>query len=75
MQIEIEIEAIKRENDKKKMSELNQELANLKEERNQFSSKWKREKEIVDKITARRQSVEDMKLEAERYEREATMAR
>jgi ATP-dependent Clp protease ATP-binding subunit ClpB len=70
MQIEIEIEAIKRENDKKKMAELNQELANLKEERNQFSAKWKREKEIVDKITARRQNIEDMKIEAERYERE-----
>ena len=70
MQIEIEIEAIKRENDKKKMAELNQELANLKEERNQFSSEWKREKEIVDKITAKRRGIEDMKVEAERYERE-----
>ena len=70
MQIEIEIEAIKRENDKKKLGQLNEELANLKEERNQFNAKWKREKEIVDKITARRRSVEDMKLEAERYERE-----
>jgi ATP-dependent Clp protease ATP-binding subunit ClpB len=45
-------------------------LANLKEERNQFSSKWKREKEIVDKITAQRRSIEDMKIEAERFERE-----
>jgi ATP-dependent Clp protease ATP-binding subunit ClpB len=70
MQIEIEIEAIKRENDKKKLAELNEELANLKEERSQFNAKWKREKEIVDKITARRRSIEDMKLEAERFERE-----
>ena len=70
MQIEIEIEAIKRENDKKKLHQLSEELANLKEERSQFNAKWKREKEIVDKITATRRSIEDMKLEAERYERE-----
>jgi ATP-dependent Clp protease ATP-binding subunit ClpB len=70
MQIEIEIEAIKRENDKKKLGELNAELANLKEERSNFSAKWKREKEIVDKITFQRRSIEDMKIEAERYERE-----
>ena len=70
MQIEIEVEAIKRENDKKKLSELNEELANLKEERNQFNAKWQGEKEIVNKITARRREIEAMKLEAERYERE-----
>lgn len=70
MQIEIEIEAIKRENDQKKMAGLNEELANLKDERNQFNAKWQREKEIVDKITARRRDMENMKLEAEKYERE-----
>lgn len=70
MQIEIELEAIKRENDKKKMEELTAELANLKEERSQFNAKWQKEKEIVDKITARRQELENLKLEAERYERE-----
>ena len=70
MQIEIEIEAIKRENDQKKMGGLNAELANLKDERNQFNAKWKREKEIVDKITAERRQVENLKLEAEKYERE-----
>ena len=70
MQIEIEVEAIKRENDKKKLSELNEELANLKDERNQFNAKWQSEKEIVNKITARRRELEAMKLEAERYERE-----
>ena len=70
MQIEIEIEAIKRENDQKKMGGLNAELANLKDERNQFNAKWKREKEIVDKITAQRRGLEELKLEAEKYERE-----
>lgn len=70
MQIEIEIEAIKRENDEKKLSELDAELANLKEQRNEFNAKWKREKEIVDRITARKSDLENLKLEAERYERE-----
>jgi ATP-dependent Clp protease ATP-binding subunit ClpB len=70
MQVEIEIEAIKRENDEKKLNELNEELANLKEERNQFKAKWQKEKEIVDKITACKRSMENMKQEAERYERE-----
>lgn len=70
MQLEIELEAIKRENDEKKMSELNAELANLKEQRGEFKAKWQREKEIVDKISAAKKSIEQLKLDAERYERE-----
>lgn len=70
MQLEIELEAIKRENDEKKMSELNAELANLKEQRSEFKAKWQREKEIVDKISAAKKSIEQLKLDAERYERE-----
>lgn len=70
MQIEIEIEAIKRENDAKKLGELNEELANLKEERNQFKAKWQKEKEIVDKITARKRDIENLKQTAEKFERE-----
>ncbi len=70
MQIEIEIEAIKRENDKKKLDELNEELSNLKEKRTEFKAKWQSEKEIVDKITARKREIENFKLEAERFERE-----
>jgi len=70
MQIEIEIEAIKRENDKKKLEELNEELSNLKEQRGEFKAKWQSEKEIVDKITARKREIENFKLEAERLERE-----
>lgn len=70
MQLEIEIAAIKRENDSKKLKELNEELANLKEERNNFKAKWKKEKEIVDKISARKKDTENLKLEAEKAERE-----
>jgi ATP-dependent Clp protease ATP-binding subunit ClpB len=70
MQLEIEIEAIKRENDARKVHELNEELANLKEERNQFKAKWQKEKEIVDKITARKRDIENLKVEADKAERE-----
>jgi ATP-dependent Clp protease ATP-binding subunit ClpB len=50
MQIEIELEAIKRENDKRRLDELNEELSNLKEQRGEFKAKWQSEKEIVDKL-------------------------
>jgi ATP-dependent Clp protease ATP-binding subunit ClpB len=70
MQLEIEIEAIKREDDKKKLNELNEELSNLKEQRSEFKAKWQSEKEIVDKITARKREIENFKQEAERFERE-----
>jgi ATP-dependent Clp protease ATP-binding subunit ClpB len=70
MQLEIEIAAIKRENDARKLKELNEELANLKEERNDFKAKWKKEKEVVDKITARKRDIENLKIEAEKAERE-----
>ncbi len=70
MQLEIEIAAIKRENDERKLKELNEELANLKEERNQFKAKWQKEKEIVDKITARKRDIENLKQEGDKAERE-----
>ena len=70
MQLEIEIEAIKREKDEKKMASLKEELANLKEERESIYAKWKSEKEVVDKIQTTKKSIEDFKLEAERAERE-----
>ncbi|MBK7149486.1 MAG: ATP-dependent chaperone ClpB [Bacteroidetes bacterium] len=70
MQIEIELEAIKREGDEKKITELNQELANLKDQRNDFKAKWQKKKEIVDKITARKRDIENLKQEGERFERE-----
>ncbi|MCS6934353.1 MAG: ATP-dependent chaperone ClpB [Chitinophagales bacterium] len=70
LQLEIELEAIKRENDEKKMDELNAELAGLKEKRSELKAKWQREKEIVDKISTAKEKIEQLKLEAERYERE-----
>ena len=69
MQLEIEIEAIKRENDIDKLKGLNVELANLKEERNEIFSKWSSEKEVVDNIQKHKQQIEEYNLEADRAER------
>ncbi|WP_438966491.1 ATP-dependent chaperone ClpB [Flavobacterium sp.] len=69
MQLEIEIEAIKRENDESKLKGLGLDLANLKEERNEMYSKWKAEKDVVDNIQTVKQEIEDLKLEAEQAER------
>jgi len=70
MQLEIEMEAIKRENDKEKLKNLSKELANLKEDRESIYTKWKSEKEIVDQVQAAKKNIEAYKLEADRAERE-----
>ena len=70
MQLEIEIEAIKREKDEKKLSSLKKELANIKEERNEINAKWVSEKELVDNVQTSKIAIEDFKLEAEQAERE-----
>ncbi|MFP9113659.1 ATP-dependent chaperone ClpB [Flavobacterium sp. RHBU_3] len=70
MQLEIEIEAIKRENDEPKLKALGLELANLKEERNEIFARWKSEKDVVDSIQATKTDIENYKLEAEKAERE-----
>lgn len=70
MQLEIEIEAIKREKDETKLKSLRADLANLKEERNDLHARWMSEKEIVDNIQTAKSEIEDYKLEAERAERE-----
>ncbi len=68
-QLEIEREAIKRENDKKKLNELNEEIANLNDERNRLKAKWIAEKEVVEGIQKRKKNIEDYKFEAEQAER------
>ncbi len=70
MQLEIEIEAIKREGDEAKLKALRSDLANLKEERNELNAKWKSEKDVVDSIQNIKLQIENFKLEAERAERE-----
>ncbi len=70
MQLEIEIEAIKREKDEAKLKSLRSDLANLKEERNEINAKWKSEKEVVDNIQLTKLAIENLKIEAEKAERE-----
>jgi len=70
MQLEIEIEAIKREKDVEKLKSLNAELGDLKEERNIFFSKWNAEKELVDQIQQAKSELEQCKIDAERAERD-----
>lgn len=70
MQLEIEIEAIKREKDENKLKTLRSDLANLKEQRNDLNAKWKSEKEVVENIQNTLQAIENFKLEAERAERD-----
>ena len=70
MQLEIEIEAIKRENDEEKLRILNAEVGNLREERNALFTKWQGEKTLVDEIQAAKNNIENYKIEAERAERE-----
>ncbi|MEA4840823.1 MAG: ATP-dependent chaperone ClpB [Bacteroidales bacterium] len=70
MQLEIEREAIKRENDQTKLSQLNQEIANQKEESNKIKAKWSSEKEQINKIQQGKIDLENLKYEAEKAERE-----
>ncbi|MBO9683970.1 MAG: AAA family ATPase, partial [Flavisolibacter sp.] len=69
-QLEIEREAIKRENDEEKLKDLNTTLANLAVERDTLKAKWQEEKELVEKIQNAKASIENLKLEAEKAERE-----
>jgi ATP-dependent Clp protease ATP-binding subunit ClpB len=68
-QLEIEREAIKRENDEAKVNELSLEIADLSDERNALKAKWQQEKQIVDAIQQSKKQIEQYKLEAEQAER------
>ena len=70
MQLEIEIEAIKRENDQVKLKALRHELANLKDDRNEINAKWESEKSVVDEVQTAKEAIEQYKLEADKAERE-----
>lgn len=70
MQLEIEIEAIKREKDEEKLKMLYVDLANLKEERNAVNAKWQSEKSVIDEVQATKEAIEKYRLEADRAKRE-----
>src|SRR5215213_4856311 len=69
-QLEIEREAIKRENDEEKLKDLNTAVANLAVERDTLKAKWQEEKELVEKIQNSKATIENLKQEAEKAERE-----
>lgn len=74
-QLEIEREAIKREGDEPRLKALNQELANLNDERNRIAAKWKAEKAVVDGIQQSKKEIEQFRFEAERAERDGDYGR
>jgi ATP-dependent Clp protease ATP-binding subunit ClpB len=69
-QLEIEREAIKRENDIRKLDLLNEEIANLKENGKELRAKWSSEKQLIDSIQQSKIEIEDLKFQAEKAERE-----
>jgi ATP-dependent Clp protease ATP-binding subunit ClpB len=69
MQLEIEREALKRENDDKKVAELSESIANLSAERDTLRASWQEEKSLVDNVNQEIENIENYKLEAEQAER------
>ncbi len=74
-QLEIEREAIKRENDQDKIQQLDKEIAELKDQEKSFRGKWESEKALVNRIQQDKQQMENLKFEAERAEREGNYER
>ena len=74
-QLEIEREAIKREGDEAKIALLDKEIAELREQETQFRAKWEGERQLINKIQQDKQEMENLRLEAERAEREGDYAR
>jgi ATP-dependent Clp protease ATP-binding subunit ClpB len=68
-QLEIEREALKREGDKQKVTDLSAVIANLSEERNKLRANWQSEKTVIDKIQQNKTAIEEYKLQAEQAER------
>ncbi|MCF0189208.1 MAG: AAA family ATPase, partial [Bacteroidaceae bacterium] len=74
-QLEIEREAIKRENDEPKLEHLNKEINALKEQEKSFREKWQEEKDIVNRMQTAKQIIEQLRFEAEKAEREGDYAK
>ena len=74
-QLEIEREAIKREGDEDKIKQLDKEIAELQEKEHSYRAKWEAEKGLVNKIQQDKQTIENLKFEAEKAEREGDYAK
>jgi ATP-dependent Clp protease ATP-binding subunit ClpB len=75
MQLEIEREAIKRENDQSKLSRLNEDIANLSEDRNSLNAQWQNEKAMLGQIQEKKELIEQYRNEAEQAERDGNYGR
>ncbi len=75
MQLEIEREAIKRENDTAKLNKLSEDIANITEQRNSLNAQWENEKGILAQIQQKKANIESLRLEAEQAEREGNYGR
>ena len=73
-QLEIELVAIKREKDKNKVNSINQELRNFKEKRDSLYAQWRKEKDVVDSVQQSKSEIEELKNQADRYERDGDYA-
>ncbi len=73
--LEIEREAIKREKDKGKLSQLNEEIANLSDSRNSLRARWQAEKEIVEAIQVKKNDIENLKFQSEQAERDGNFGK
>ena len=69
MQLEIEREAIKRENDQKKLESIEKELSNLTGQRDVFKAKWQAERDVIDSLQKMKEDIENFKLQADQAER------
>ena len=74
-QLEIEREAIKRENDETKLAQLDKEIADLRDQEQAFRARWEHERELVNKIQQDKQQMEQLRFEAERAEQEGNYQR
>ncbi len=74
-QLEIEREAIKREKDKVKLRKLNEEIANLSEQRDVQRTRWQAEKDVIDQIQQLKVGIEDLKFKAEQAERDGDLGK
>ena len=70
MQLEIEREAIKRENEEQKVNELNKEIAELQDKRNALRARWQNEKEVIEGVQKIKAQIEELKLQAANYEKQ-----
>ena len=74
-QIEIELVAIIREKDKKKIKKLNDQLAEYKEERNLLFTKWENEKNVIERVQQTKINIDELRSQAEKYERDGDYAK